>query len=127
MFYKKSLKELHDNEPCLTNGDKLIIEKLVDNGVKVDDILLQNGIEYTGAMLKSEITSYAERYKKIKNKQKVLKIIIGGLTGGIVVICQKKSAIGKKLNKMHDSCVHLKDNFDVVKDSFNGSYEEDDD
>ena len=127
MFYKKTLKELHDNEPCLTNGDKLIIEKLIDNGVKVDDILLQDDIKYTGAMLKSEITSYAERYKEIKNKQKVLKCIIGGLTGGIIVICHNKSAIGKKLNKMHDSCVCLKDNFDVVKESFNGSDEEDDD
>lgn len=127
MFYKKSLKELHDNEPCLTNGDKLIIEKLIDNGVKVDDILLQDDIKYTGALLKRQITYYAERYKKIKNKQKVLKCIIGGLTGGVIMIYHNKSAVGKKINKMHDSCVCLKDNFDVVKEAYNESDEDNND
>ena len=121
MFYKKEIKELHENEKFLSKGDKLIIEKLIDSGMKPDDIANQN-IKWTGCvLLKSEITSYAQKYKDIKKKQKVLKCVIGGLTGSALAIFHNKSAIGNKLSKMHNTCSEIKENFDmdVIKEAHN--------
>jgi len=113
MFYKKEIKELHENEKSLSEGDKLIIEKLIDSGMKPDDIVNQN-IKWTGyALLKTEVTSYAQNYKDIKNKQKVLKYVIGGLTGSVLAIFHNRSAIGNKLSKTHDTCSEIKENFDM--------------
>lgn len=81
MFYKHKIKELHENEKSLSEGDKIIIEKLIDSGMKPDDIAEQHNIKWTGyALLKMEVTSYAQKYKDIKKKQKVLKYVMGGLT-----------------------------------------------
>ena len=122
MFYKKEIKELHENEKFLSEGDKLIIEKLIDSGMKPDDIAEQHNIKWTGCvLLKREITSYAQNYKDIKNKQKVLKYVIGGLTGSVLAILHNRSTIGNKLSKTHEACSEIKENFDmdVIKEAHN--------